>query len=129
MSAINQTPNDAVYARLKAQSELSPDDPEIFYRLGTAAAAGGRQEDAVRAFAKAAQLKSNWAAPCFGLAAALHALEQEDAAITAYRSALALDPNYGKAHFEIARLLEKKGQASDATAHYNAASLHCPDWT
>ena len=128
MSATDQTPNDAEYARLKAQSETSPDDPEISDRFGTAAAACGRQEDAVRAFAKAAQLKSNWAAPCFGLAAALHELGQEDAAITAYRSALALEPNHGEAHFELARLLEKKGHASDAAAHYNAASLHRPNW-
>ena len=120
------SPDDAEYARLKAQSETSLDDPEISYRLGTAPVALGYQEDAVRAFAKAAQLKSDWAAPCFGLATALHVLGQEDAAINAYRSALALESNHGEAHFELARLLEKKGHASDATAHYNAASLHRP---
>jgi protein O-GlcNAc transferase len=128
MSVNDQTPNDAEYARLKAQSETSPGDPEILHRLGAAAAARGHQADAVRAFAKAAQLKSDWAAPCFGLAAALHALGQEDAAITAYRSALVLEPNHSEAHFQLARLLEKKGHASDAAAHYNAASLHSPDW-
>ena len=128
MSATDQTPNDAEYARLKAQSETSPGDPEIFYRLGTAAVACGRQDNAARAFAKAAQLKSNWAAPCFGLATALHTLGQEDAAITSYRSALALEPNHSIAHFKLAQLLEKKGHATDATVHYNAASLHCPDW-
>jgi len=55
MSAIDQAPDDAEYARLKAQSETIPDDPEISYRLGTAAVACGCQEDSVRAFAKAAK--------------------------------------------------------------------------
>lgn len=77
---------------------------------------------------KLQKLKSDWAAPCFGLATALHVLGQEDAAITAYRSALALESNHGEAHFELARLLEKKGHASDAAAHCAATSLHRPNW-
>lgn len=58
---------------------------------------------------KLQKLKSDWAAPCFGLATALHVLGQEDAAITAYRSALALESNHGEAHFELALLLQKEG--------------------
>lgn len=104
------------------------EEAETQYSQGVEAITLGRLDDAVRAFAKAAQLEPDWAEPCFGLADALQKLGQDDAAITAYRSALALEPQHAEAHFELARLLEKRGNASDAAAHYSAASLHNPDW-
>lgn len=76
-------------------------------------------EVAARAFAKATQLNSDWAAPCFGLATTLHKLGREDAAITGHHSDLALEPNQVEA-----QLLERKGHASDTAAHYNISSLH-----
>ena len=64
----------------------------------------------------------------FGLAKALSILRQNDAAITAYRSALAIDESDATAHFEVARLLEARGNASEAVNHYEAASRHAPNW-
>ena len=115
-------------AHLRAQTEATPDNPKSWHHLGQASETSNLLEDAVRAFARAAQLDPEWPAPCFGLARALARLNQDDAAITAYRTALALAPEQAEAHFALARLLEKRGAASDAVAHFSAAALQKPDW-
>lgn len=115
------------FARLKAQAEAAPDDAEIWNRIGQVTA-NDLPEEAVRAFARAAEIAPEWAEPCFGLAQALSRVDQNDAAITAYRTALALEPKNADAHFAVARLLEKRGAASHAISHFSAAALHRPDW-
>jgi len=128
MSPPDQPVSEASLAAAIADSVASPQDADCQFRLGELSARLGKHEDAVRGFAKAAQLRPDWAPPCFGLAKALSILRQNDAAITAYRSALAIDESDATAHFEVARLLEARGNASEAVNHYEAAARHAPNW-
>lgn len=112
----------------RAEAEAHPTDAGPMYRLGEMCFAAGEPEAAVRAFAKAAQLKPDWADPQVGLGAALASLNQTDAAITAYRSALSIDDKNGEVHFALARQLAHRGAATEAVEHYEAASTCRPNW-
>ena len=127
MKPLGDNQQNSSFSHLKTQVEAAPNDAANWNRLGQAAV-NSLPDQAVRAFARAAQLAPKWAEPCFGLAQALLQVGQDAAAITAYRSALALEPNNADGHFAFARLLEKHGAASDAIAHFSAAALHRPDW-
>jgi len=129
MNRSDQSGSEAALAAAIADSVANPQDADCQFRLGEMCISLGKHEDAVRAFAKAAQLRPDWAPPCFGLAKTLAILRQNDAAITAYRSALEINDSDATAHFEVARLLEARGNATEAVLHYEAASRHAPDWT
>lgn len=97
-----------------------PDNVRAHYTLGTALAAAGRADDALREFQRALHLDGRSPEARNGLANLLAKLGRDPQAIEHYEAALAISPS-AETHSNLANVLLRLGRAAEARRHYEAA--------
>jgi tetratricopeptide (TPR) repeat protein len=88
----------------------------------------GQDRQAAAAFAKAARLDSNWAAPHLGFGDIFSRQGMSSEAVEAYRSALALNPKTAKAWQGLARALSQTDDIPAALNAWQQALRLRPNW-
>lgn len=119
LAAVYELRQDHVSATraLSQAAASSPDDPTTRFRLGTALATQGREEEAIEEWQAAG------AAPYFvnqGLA--LVGEGNLDSAVEQYERALTIDPNLAEGHYRLSEALTRLGRKEEALAALELAA-------
>jgi tetratricopeptide (TPR) repeat protein len=101
--------------------ELSPDEPSLRHKLGTALAMTGDQQGAFAAFEETARRSPSFVKAHYSLALIYAASGQTARAIDEFTTALRYQPNYVEAHLQLAELLRHNGRPEAALPHYEQA--------
>jgi tetratricopeptide (TPR) repeat protein len=111
--------------KLRHAAELDPSSPRIWDSLGLAFDMGGKMEQALGAFQKAASLNRGQAHPSpwppHDLGSLLLRMNKAKDAEEALRESLRYDPMLAQAHYHLGRALEKQGRESEAIDEYRSA--------
>jgi Flp pilus assembly protein TadD len=93
----------------------------VQYNLGNAEAALGHRAEAAAHFAKAIDLRPDFAEAVNNLGVMRQADGQLDAAADMYRKALAIKPEYAEAHNNLGVMLQAQGKLDEAISHFQEA--------
>jgi tetratricopeptide (TPR) repeat protein len=111
--------------KLRHAAELDPSSARIWDSLGLAFDMGGKMEQALGAFQKAASLNRGQAHPSpwppHDLGSLLLRMNKAKDAEEALRESLRYDPKLAQAHYHLGRALEKQGRESEAVDEYRSA--------
>ncbi|SEC96814.1 Predicted O-linked N-acetylglucosamine transferase, SPINDLY family [Rhizobiales bacterium GAS191] len=108
-----------LFARL---AELTPDDAEAHYNLGTVLAALDRVEEAIERYRQAIALAPDHVGAHNNLGSALSARGRLDEAEAACRQALALDPSSPAAHVNLGTVLANRDRLEEAVQSFLRAT-------
>lgn len=104
---------------LQKAAQLSPDDAEAIYNLGTELKSLGQLEGAVASYRRALEINPNIVEAHNNLGNALKDIGQLDCAVASYRRALEINPNFAEAHNNLGNALRDLGQLDAAVASYH----------
>ena len=96
---------------------------DAWFQGGEALALLGRREEALQAFANAAQL-DNAAMPWFRHGQVLQDLERDDEALQSYERAIAADPAFAPAWTNKGNILRERSQLAEAAEAFRQAVAH-----
>lgn len=97
---------------------LSPADPSLRHRLGTALFQMGDARGAEEEFARVIRTSPEFAKAHFSLGVLLEASRRHADAIDRFSAALKYDPGYVQARVQLAGVLGRTGRPGDALEHY-----------
>ena len=110
---------------LAKQFPNAPFPPNL---LGAVNTGLGRMEQAVASYAKALQIKPDFADAHHNLGIVLTNLGKPEEAVASYNKALQIKPDYAEAHHNLGIVLTNLGKPEEAVASYNKALQIKPDY-
>lgn len=117
---------------LVAQAQLLarqfPDSAVIANFLGAGYAGMGYQEEAIVSYAKALQIKPDYADAHINLGNAFKAIDKHDEAMGCYAKALQIKPDHAMAHNNLGNSLKAIGKPDEAIDCYAKALRYKPDY-
>ena len=118
----------ALAAVLLSRPLTAGDDAESAYRLGLAAVEAGRDEEALSALRRAAELRSDHVDTWIELGRTYSRLKRWDESSAAYRRALELDPASARAWHNLGNVQFRIGEFASAADSYGRAVAIEPDY-
>ena len=108
-------------AHLKEALTQEPDSAAAHFNYGTALAASGRLEDAIRRYERALQLRPDYAVAHNNLGTALLQLGRPEHALSSFRRAATLDTSLGEAHLNVGLIARATGDFPEAALRFGRA--------
>ena len=105
-----------------------PNSTDLYDIQGTAQAALGLNDAAVKSYKQAIIIKPDYAEAYYNMGVALKEQGKLEEAIEAYKKALAIKPDYAEAHNNIGNALKDQGKLEEAIEAYNKAISIKPDY-
>ncbi|MBW4611824.1 MAG: tetratricopeptide repeat protein [Desmonostoc vinosum HA7617-LM4] len=99
----------------------SPNEPEVYFQLGTALALSSQTQEAVSAFQQALQINPEYAEAYSNLGVLFSLQGQIEEAITCYRQAVRLQPNFPEVLHNLGLLLKEQGKLDEAVSSFREA--------
>jgi protein O-mannosyl-transferase len=96
--------------------------------LGVAFLQKGREQEAVRHFQGALEIKPDFAKAHYNLGNAFVQLGRVSEALVNYNEALEINPNYAEAEYNLGIALLQIGRLNEAVSHYNKALVINPNY-
>jgi len=119
--ALNTGDWNAAVQLFRRGLELSPNEPSLRHKLGTALALAGDQEAAFETFQETARRSPSFVKARYSLALIYAASGQVSRAVDEFNAALHYEPDYVEAHLQLAELLRHTGKPAAALPHYERA--------
>ena len=119
---------EAAIGRGEALAASFPRSAPLQNILGAANAGLRRHDTAMRHYARAIELKPDFASAHNNLANSLKDSGRTDEAIAGYRRALEIKPDYANAHNNLGNALLEAGRGEEAVASYRRAFAIQPDY-
>lgn len=99
---------------LEKSISFMPDEPRLYFQLGTAKTEIADRKAAIEAYEKVIKLAPDWLDAYVRLGALLEASRRDKAAVALYKRAASLDPSNMEMLVRIARLEKNRGRKDDA---------------
>jgi tetratricopeptide (TPR) repeat protein len=99
--------------------ELSPDEPSLRHKLGTALAMNGDSAGAFQQFDEVTRRWPSFAKAQYSLGVMLAGVERHQEAIAHLQAAVKSEPSYVEAHLQLAESLRASGRLAPAIAEYD----------
>ena len=108
-------------AHFKEALTQESDSAAAHFNYGTALAASGRLEDAIRRYERALQLRPDYAVAHNNLGTALLQLGRPEHALSSFRKAATLDTSLGEAHLNVGLIARATGDFPEAALRFRRA--------
>jgi tetratricopeptide (TPR) repeat protein len=117
--ALDRADWDAAADSFRKGIALSPDEPSLHHKLGTALALKGDAGGAVEQFEEALRLSPTFAKAHYSLGLMLAASGQSQAAVQHWQAAIKSEPGYVEARLQLAHMLRHGGQLEASLGQYD----------
>lgn len=118
ISALDRGDWPAAEASFRRGLELSPGDPSLHHRLGTALFMSGKQREGMQEFEQALRASPRFAKAHYSLGVLMESSGRTREAIDRFTAAITVDPGYTEARLRLAAVLGRSGRADQALVEY-----------
>ena len=125
-NALDRRDFTAAAASFRQGIALSPDDPSLHHKLGTALYVSGDAGGAAKEFAEALRLSPGFAKAHYSLGVMLASQGRSSDALAHLNAAVRADPAYTEARVRLADVLRRSGRAAQSLPQYAEAAALDP---